>query len=298
MPDYEFDWVDAFADTPMTGNPCVVVHDAAAISVEDRLRLVRETRLSECAYLVPSETADFGARYYLADRAIPLAGHPTVATVTSLVSRGMVDMANGPTSFTLELGVGVISVEVAGTVAAPIVTMTQPAPVFGEMADPAEVAEVYGLTADDVVGRPQVVSTGATHCITVLRGHEALAAAFLQTDKLATWQARLAHPNAASIQPFLVTRSGMTPAGDTFSRLLLAPPLPAEDPFTGSATGEMAAYLWRHGLIDSPTFVAEQGHLMDRPGLAQVEVLGPPEAITGVRVGGAGRVLMRGTLTL
>ena len=82
---YQFDWVDAFSDRAFGGNACIVVHDAADIRVDDRLRLVRETSLSECAFLVGSETADFGARYYLAAREILMAGHPTIATVQSLL---------------------------------------------------------------------------------------------------------------------------------------------------------------------------------------------------------------------
>ena len=101
-----------------------------------------------------------------------------------------------------------------------------------------------------------------------------------------------------TLEPFWVSLGGETEAGDTFSRLVLAPPLPPEDPFTGSATGAMASYLWHHGLIDSPRFVAEQGHWMGRPGRADVEVLGPRDAIEGVRVGGRGHVLMRGYLNL
>ena len=91
---------------------------------------------------------------------------------------------------------------------------------------------------------------------------------------------------------------GATEGGDTFSRLLLAPPSPPEDPFTGSATGAMAAYLWRNALISSPSFVAEQGHGLGRPGQAQVTVLGPREDITGVVVAGQGYVLMSGTADL
>jgi trans-2,3-dihydro-3-hydroxyanthranilate isomerase len=60
----------------------------------------------------------------------------------------------------------------------------------------------------------------------------------------------------------------------------------------------MGCYLWARGLIASPRFTAEQGHLMGRPGRAEVEVLGPREAITGVRVGGSGVVLMAGTVSL
>ena len=45
-------------------------------------------------------------------------------------------------------------------------------------------------------------------------------------------------------------------------------------------------------------FVAEQGHDMGRPGRAEVEVLGPPDDVAGVRVTGTGVVVLRGTVDL
>ena len=71
------------------------------------------------------------------------------------------------------------------------------------------------------------------------------------------------------------------------------PPFPPEDPFTGSATGCMAAYLFSQGWIGR-RFIAEQGHGLGRPGRAEVEVLGPPDDIEAVKVGGAGVVAMWG----
>ncbi len=59
---YNFDWIDAFTTRPFGGNACVVVHGADALSLPQRLALVNETSLSECAYLVGSDVADFGAR--------------------------------------------------------------------------------------------------------------------------------------------------------------------------------------------------------------------------------------------
>jgi len=76
------------------------------------------------------------------------------------------------------------------------------------------------------------------------------------------------------------------------------PPDLIEDPFTGSATGGMGAYLWNHGLIDSPRFVAEQGHGMHRPGAATVEVVGPRDAIQAVKVGGPAVTVIRGDIAL
>ncbi len=71
-----------------------------------------------------------------------------------------------------------------------------------------------------------------------------------------------------------------------------------EDPFTGSATGGMAAYLWHYGLLEKPHFIAEQGHWMKRPGQASVEIVGPPEDIQTVKVGGPAVTVLRGELML
>ena len=171
--------------------------------------------------------------------------------------------------------------------------MTQIAPVFGVEVPVDLVADVGGLEPADIIGQPQVVSTGLPFCITVLRSRRALERLKLDPRALADYNAHLGQ-DSDMMEPFWVTLDGATSAGDTYARLLLAPPSPAEDPFTGSATGAMAAYLWARGLIDSPRFVAEQGHLMGRPGRAEVEVLGPRDAISGVRVAGQGRVVMSG----
>jgi trans-2,3-dihydro-3-hydroxyanthranilate isomerase len=98
--------------------------------------------------------------------------------------------------------------------------------------------------------------------------------------------------------PHLFCLGGATAAGRTFARHFGLPPDTPEDPFTGSATGGMAAYLWHYGLIDAPTWVAEQGHWMGRPGQATVAVVGPPAAIRTVQVGGSAVVLIRGQLQL
>ena len=64
------------------------------------------------------------------------------------------------------------------------------------------------------------------------------------------------------------------------------------------ATGGMGAWLWHHGLLDKPVFVAEQGHFMERPGQASVEAVGPRNAIETVKVGGNAVTVVRGTLRL
>jgi hypothetical protein len=95
--------------------------------------------------------------------------------------------------------------------------------------------------------------------------------------------------------PHLFCLGGVTSNGQTFARHLDVPPDLPEDPFTGSATGGMAAYLWRYGWIDSPVFVAEQGHWMNRPGEAFVEIVGDRDDIQTIRVGGSALTVLRGS---
>lgn len=286
MTAFNFDWVDAFSDRPFGGNGCAVVHGGAGLSAETAMAFTRETGLVECTFTGPSEAADIKVRYFMADREIPFAGHPTLATVAAMRDRGMISGDR----IVLETGAGPVPVALAGDT----IEMTQVAPRFGAQVDSSLVAQVLRLSPEDIAAPPQVVSTGLPFCITLLRDRGALRAARLDIGAME----RLREATGEMLEPFLVTLGGETPEGDAFSRLLLAPPLPPEDPFTGSATGAMAAWLWHTGRMDRESFTAEQGHWMGRPGRARVTRVGPADALTGIRVAGRAFVLMRGEISL
>lgn len=287
---YDFDWVDAFTDQAFGGNGCAVVHNGGHLSEDIATAFVRETSLVECTFTGPSDVADIKVRYFLASREIPFAGHPTIATVAAMRSRGLIEGAE----LVLETGAGLVPIRLNGDE----IEMTQVAPQFGDVMPVDLVARTISLPPEAIVAQPQMVSTGLPFCVTVLRDHEALRQAKLDVDAMRDMAARQGYAGTDMLEPFLVTLQGASEAGDTFSRLLMAPPSPSEDPFTGSATGAMAAYLWHHGLMEKETFVAEQGHDMGRPGRATVTRVGTPQDITGVKVAGQGFVLMRGQVDL
>ena len=287
---YDFDWVDAFSDRAFGGNGCAVVHGGASLTDEVCMSYVRETSLVECTFTGPSDVADIRVRYFLASREIPFAGHPTIATVAAMCSR---DLFEGD-ALTLETGAGIVSIDLNGDE----IEMTQVAPQFGDKVPAELVAAAIGLPEAAIVSPPQFVSTGLPFCITVLRDHAALRAAKLDVDSLGRIAERAGFSGSDMAEPFLVTLDGATAEGDTFSRLLMAPPSPSEDPFTGSATGAMAAYLWKYDLMKKDCFIAEQGHDMGRPGQARVTKVGPSQAMTGIKVAGRGHVLMRGQVDL
>ena len=154
---------------------------------------------------------------------------------------------------------------------------------------------MFGLSIDDLItGCPiQTVSTGTPQLMVPLRDMAALQRAQVNPQ---IYQEYRDHSDFFS--PHLFCLQGITCQGQTFARHFGVPPDTPEDPFTGSATGGMAAYLWHHNLIDSPKFIAEQGHWMGRPGQAQVEVIGPPDNIDFVKVGGKAIKIMEGNLTI
>lgn len=290
MSRFDFDWVDAFSDRAFGGNGCAVVHGGAHLPVDICTAYVRETSLVECTFTGTSEVADIQVRYFLASREIPFAGHPTIATVAAMRDRGLI----GAGEIRLETGAGIVPVRISGDQ----IEMTQMAPEFGPRPDPTLVAAAISLPVEAILGAPQRVSTGLPFCITVLKDQTALTRARLDLPALARLGQSLGADGINMMEPFLVTLQGATELGDTYSRLLMAPPSPPEDPFTGSATGAMAAYLWHNKLMQKDSFVAEQGHGMGRPGMARVSRLGSCDDLKGIKVAGKGFVLMRGSVDL
>jgi trans-2,3-dihydro-3-hydroxyanthranilate isomerase len=296
MPTYPFMQMDAFTTRPLGGNPCAIVFEADDLDDATRLAIAREMNLSETAFVVRPAAADVGARYFTPAEEIPLAGHPTIATIHALIETGRIRLTGERTHIRLELKVGPIPIEIeARTGEPPFITMSQKQPVFGRQYDPAAVMPAFGLTPDDLLPGAviETVSTGTPQLMIPLRGQDALRRVTLDIPRYAALRAA-----GDWFSPHLFVLGGATPAGQTFARHFGLPPDVMEDPFTGSATGGMAAYLWRYGLIDSPRFRAEQGHWLGRPGMAQVEVVGPPGGMETVRVGGQAVTVLRGELSL
>lgn len=288
--------VDAFTDHPLGGNPCAVIFDTDGMDSGTMLAIAKEMNLSETAFVRQSQVASFGARYFTPAEEVPLAGHPTIASVFALVDTGRLALDGSSTSLTLELAVGPIDVEIlseSGVIQQ--IVMSQKKPSFLSTHDPAKVMPIFGLSANDLLaGYPiRTVSTGTPQLMIPVRDQEVLRRARMNISGYEEYRAR-----SDFFSPHLFCLEGITPDGRTFARHFGVPPDTPEDPFTGSATGGMAAYLWHYGLIDKPTFIAEQGHWMSRPGQANVEVVGPREDIETVKVGGKAVTVMRGKLVI
>jgi trans-2,3-dihydro-3-hydroxyanthranilate isomerase len=293
---YPFMWVDAFTDHALGGNPCAIVFNADDLDDTVRLAIAKEMNLSETAFVIKPSAADFGARYFTPAEEIPLAGHPTIATIFALVDSGRLKLQGDHTTVSLELKVGPIRVDIeAAQGKVKQIIMSQKKPQFLRTYTAEEVVPSFGLQPEDVLPNVpiQTVSTGTPQLMMAVRDLEVLRRVQLDIPTYAALRER-----GDFFCPHLFCLQGVTAEGQTFARDFGLPPDAPEDPFTGSATGGMAAYLWHYGLLKEPKFVAEQGHWLGRPGKANVEVVGSRDDIETVKVGGQAVAVLRGELSL
>ena len=288
--------VDAFTDHPLGGNPCAVVFESDHLPTETMQAIALEMNLSETAFVLKSDQADFRVRYFTPAEEIPMAGHPTIATTYALVASGRLNLNKVLTPITLEMQVGLIHVDIhskEGKIKR--IVMTQKKPAFLRTYAAEEVMPIFNLTPDDLLPEAtiQTVSTGTPQLMIPLKSQESLKRAWVDTPAYIRFRKA-----SDFFSPHLFCLNGITEAGQTFARHFGTPPDTFEDPFTGSATGGMSAYLWHYGLISSPTFIAEQGHWMGRPGQGFVEVVGPRDNIESVKVGGNAALVLKGQLIL
>jgi trans-2,3-dihydro-3-hydroxyanthranilate isomerase len=284
----EFVLVDAFTREAFAGNPCAVFPDAGDLDARTMQRIANEMNLSETAFVVPSERADAGVRYFTPIEEMPLAGHPTIATAHVLYGRGRIGARA-----TFEMPVGIVPVVCARDGDGLRYTMTQPAPRFLGAVEREWIARGLGLAASELLDAPppQTVSTGSPMLMVPLAAEGAL-------DRCAPDRAALfADPARAFLSVHAFVR--LTGADPAFAARHFSPPgdVP-EDPVTGSACGAMSALAFAAGLIDEPVFTVSQGRHVGRPGTVFVEVLGRPDAIAGVRIGGHAVTVATGRLDL
>ena len=295
MRTYRIAYVDAFTREPLKGNPCAILPEASGLTDEEMQAIARETNLSETSFVFPSVRSDFRVRYFTPRGEIPFAGHPTIATTYWLAQEGLIPLREPSTIIQLEFRVGVLPVELLvqrGRIQR--IVMTQKKPAFGATFSREEVCPCFNLTPSDLRSEclPQAVSTGLPFLIVPAKDLSILEKVRVNWDALSHLCQRADVSDA-----FMFCLGGFELESDTHARLL-DPVGGSEDPFTGSASGAMGAYIFRYGLKNKNILRAEQWHFVKRPGYATVEVIGTPEEIETVKVGGEAVKVIEGMIAL
>jgi len=89
MPEIVVELVDAFTDGGAGGNPAgVVVERGEMLSAAQKQALAARVGLSETAFVLPSDSADYKLEFYTPTLPIPHCGHATVASFGRLAQLG------------------------------------------------------------------------------------------------------------------------------------------------------------------------------------------------------------------
>ncbi len=286
-------WIDAFTTTPLAGNACAVVLDARGLDDATMQAIARETNLSETSFVFPGDgEADFVVRYWTPNGEIPLAGHPTIATTHALHESGAIPA--GHQVVRLRMPAALVPVTVRPG-APTTYAMSQPPPAFGATLPRATAAAALGLREDDLLAgvTPQTVSTGTPQLMIALASIAAL-------DRVeANRHALFPHDGHEWFSVHVFARVERDDDVKLASRHFADFGDIKEDPFTGSATGGMAAYCARYDIVRERTYAVEQGMHVHRPGRGQVEVGGdPPHDIGRIVVAGPAVTVMHAIMTV
>src|SRR5215207_1806777 len=163
MSTYSLYQVDACTTQPLRGNPCAVIFDCADLNGDTMLAIAREMNLSETSFVWRMDDGRFCARYFTPAEEIPLAGHPTIATVYALVDSGRLKLDDDTLKLQLVLRDGPVDVEVfARDNSVERVVMSQRKPQFLSTYLPTDVLPAFGLDEADLFPGSviQTVSTG------------------------------------------------------------------------------------------------------------------------------------------
>ena len=294
--EYEYTVVDVFTTTPMEGNPLAVFPVAAGISDAQMQKIAGELNLSETVFLFESGNPEAAAtaRIFTPRREMDFAGHPTIGSAFVLAQRKELGQR-----FVIEENVGPVPIDVdrdgAGN---PVFWLTTPPITFFETLSPSLCARLLGIPEDDILpsAPPQFVSAGSPFLFVALNSPQAV-------ERVEFQQAHLneALGSVNSVGTFVFSRmSPQSTSNFNVSSRMFAPHngIP-EDPATGSATGPLAAYMMKYGLLPTPhdvEFVSEQGAKMGRRSVLNVRVTAGSDPV--IKIGGSAVTIASGRFLL
>ncbi len=272
--------IDAFTSRPFCGNPAGVVPDAAGLDEGRMQSIAREMNVSETAFVLPSQKADFRLRWFSPKVEVVFCGHGTIATAHALfTSRQFGAGRFAAPGLAFETMGGLLRVDrfedAYYLTPEPRVIRTFDEPLDGFL-------KLLGLAPADLADWAGPAVTPESALMIFCRDLDVL--------RRARTSQQLGDCGAErGIKSFcLTTRQTIEPASMIHSRYFAPAKGVAEDPTTGSVHASLAVYLHKLGVVPE-RFVAEQGDIMGRPGRLYLEAAGP-------RVGGRAVTVFEGEL--
>jgi trans-2,3-dihydro-3-hydroxyanthranilate isomerase len=241
--------------------------------------------LSETTFVLPSSHpgADFDVRIFTPEKEIPFAGHPTLGTAFVLRHAGLIPSKQNLLRLNFKVGIIPVHLQEDGKI-----FMTQPpGKILRTFTNTEEVAQVLGLTVNNIDLPVQIASTGFPALLVPINSLRAMQRIVLNFSLL---KVLLDEAKVDMIYPF--TRQTLDEKSSIHARGFAPFVGIPEDPATGSVAGALGYYL-NDKVQKEENFIIEQGYEMKRPGLIYVSV----DGVT-IRVGGKTRMVLKASLYL
>lgn len=293
--------MNAFTDQRFSGNPAGVVLDGDALSEEQMQLVARQLNtISETVYICSASepTADLRLRYFTTSTEVDLCGHATIAALFALAASGRLPDGGDQgviraqtLSGVLDLGLEFVDGALGWA------SMTQPVARHAQPSHPEQAAAVLGLDPAQIRTDLPVAcaNTGIWSCYVPLTDLDALAAVDIDRDRIATlWPD---NADFAGVYPYVLLEDGRGAARLAVRSRFFPPPKFGilEDPVTGTASGALAAYLIRAGVMSNTCHLkVQQGVEMGSPGSLEARQLPGGE----IEIRGQAVPIYRGQLLL
>lgn len=277
--------LNAFSKTPQGGNPAGVVLVADNLSDEEMQQIASKVGLSETAFVSRSDKASFRIRFFTPIQEVDLCGHATIATFYLMHYLNIIKKGR----YTQETNAGILRLEVGNNA----VTMEQSSPTFYETIDKVTIAKSLNISPNDIAeDLPiQIVSTGLKDIIIPVKSLKAINAIKPNLSEVAAISKK--HNTIGYHIYTLETING------NFAHCRNLAPLYGinEEAATGTASGALACYLYKCGMVSVPSkIIFEQGYTMGKPSEITVELSHKPDGEIRVMVGGRANNIEKLTL--
>jgi len=283
MIEHLFYIVDVFAEGKYAGNQLAVFRNAGDLTDDEMQQIAREMNFSETTFILSDEPRDGGydVRIFTPVAEVPFAGHPTLGTAY-IIRREIIGKAVEQVNLNLKLKQ--IPVTFGQEAGRSILWMKQKSPDFGDTSGPGSMAELLGLSAEQIDTRfpIQAVSTGLWFAIVPLKDLEAVKQARVNRDRY------FAESRQKREDGILVFCSETYDRRNDLNVRVFVPFYGIEeDPATGSGNGCLAGYLVKHRYLGDDEIDArvEQGYEIGRPSFIRLRA-GQQQDTIDVRVGG------------
>ena len=262
--------VDAFTDTPLTGNPAGVVPDADGLSAAQMQAIARELNNSDTAFLFAADAPDHDlkVRFFTPRAETGFVGHATVALHAVLASIGR-------SARRQQQRTGLVLVDVKKGPPPAVFVHQAPPPLQAVLAaqPQAQILAALGLTAPDLDERcpPQFAGSTGNRLLIGVRNGAVLARMSPDLPRLVELSAQ-----CGASGYFLFTREPQLTGVDTEARMFCPALGFAEDPVSGNALALLGVYLHERALLptaaDRAVLLGAQGHHLGRPGRVRIEL--------------------------